>query len=91
LSLKLTPLVIERIERSTCVVTSQDAKSKEGPSILSARHGDRNEHGTTQDMPLAMRKRTLDLLTNYSFHLSNSYATCTPETDYVAVSEAVGL
>ncbi len=56
-----TPLVTERSVKAEGVVVSQDAKSKEGPSIRSARHGDRNEHGTAQDVWLGMVEHTSDI------------------------------
>src|SRR5712692_4776647 len=51
-----TPLLVERGEKSPGGEVCQDAKSKEGPSILSARHADSNEHGTAQDVSLRMEK-----------------------------------
>jgi hypothetical protein len=56
-----TPLLVERGEKSPGVVISQDAKSKEGPSIPSARYGDRNEHGTAQDVSLGMTEHISDI------------------------------
>jgi putative transposase len=45
-----TPLPrVERVEKSTGVLLSQDAKRTEEPSALRARHGGRNEHGTAQE------------------------------------------
>jgi len=52
-----TPLVTERGTKVPGVVVSQDAKSKVGPSIRSAWHGDDNEHGTAQDVSLGMVER----------------------------------
>jgi putative transposase len=44
-----TPLPrVERVEKSTGVLRSQEVKRKEEPSSLRARHGGRNEHGTAQ-------------------------------------------
>ncbi|HEX6479070.1 MAG TPA: transposase [Ktedonobacteraceae bacterium] len=44
-----TPLPrVERVEKSTGVLLSQEAKRKEEPSTLRAGHGGRNEHGTAQ-------------------------------------------
>ena len=44
-----TPLPrVERVEKSTGVFLSQDAKRAEEPSSLQARHGGHNEHGTAQ-------------------------------------------
>ena len=44
-----TPLPrVERVEKSTGVLLSQEVKRKEEPSSLRARHGGRNEHGTAQ-------------------------------------------
>ena len=57
-----TPLARERAEKSAGVVTSQDAKGKEEPSIPQAGHGETNEHGTAQDVSLRMEKCTSDIL-----------------------------
>jgi transposase len=44
-----TPLPrVERVEKSTGVLLSQEVKRKEEPSSLRARHGGWNEHGTAQ-------------------------------------------
>lgn len=44
-----TPLPrVERVEKSTGVLLSQEVERKEEPSSLRARHGGRNEHGTAQ-------------------------------------------
>lgn len=44
-----TPLLrVERVEKSTGVLLSQEVKCKEEPSTLRARRGGRNEHGTAQ-------------------------------------------
>ncbi len=51
----------ERVAKATGVVVSQDAESKEGPSILSARYGDRNGHGTAQDVRLGMAEHASDM------------------------------
>jgi putative transposase len=56
-----TPLETERVAKATGVVVSQDAESKEGPSILSARYGDRNGHGTAQDVRLGMAEHASDM------------------------------
>ena len=56
-----TPLRVERVSRDTGVVASQDAKCEEGPSIRSAGHGDKNEHGTAQDRPLRMDEHPSDI------------------------------
>jgi putative transposase len=40
------PLATERVSKDTGVALCQDAESKEGPSILSARHAESNGHGT---------------------------------------------
>ena len=56
-----TPLLAERVEKSTGVAVCQDAKGEEEPSILLARHADGNEHGTAQDVWLGMAKRTSDI------------------------------
>ena len=56
-----TSLGTERVEKSTGVVICQEAKSKEGPSILPARHADDNEHGTAHDVGLGMAKHTSDI------------------------------
>jgi putative transposase len=56
-----TPLAIERGEKSPGVVVCQDAKREEGPSILQARHADRNEHGTAQDMLFRMDEHMSDI------------------------------
>jgi len=55
------PLFAERGEKSPGVVSSQDVKSKRGPSILPARHGDNNEHGTAQDGLLRMDEHPSDI------------------------------
>src|SRR5260370_9069364 len=56
-----TPLRVERVSRDTGVVASQDAKCEEGPSIRSAGHVDKNEHGTAQDRPLSMDEHPSDI------------------------------
>jgi putative transposase len=56
-----TPLVTERGTKVPGGVVSQDAKSKEGPSIRSAWHGDDNEHGTAHDVWLGMAEHTSDI------------------------------
>jgi putative transposase len=56
-----TPLSTERVAKARGVVVSQEAKSKEGPSILPARHGDSNEHGTAQDVSLRMVEHISDI------------------------------
>jgi putative transposase len=56
-----TPLATERVAKATGGVVSQDAKSKAGPSIRSAWHGDDNEHGTAQGVWLGMAERTSDI------------------------------
>jgi putative transposase len=56
-----TPLATERRTKVPGVVVSQDAKSKEGPSIRSAWHGDDNEHGTAQGVWLGMAEHTSDI------------------------------
>jgi transposase len=44
-----TPLPrVERVEKSTGALLSQEVKREEEPSSLRARHGERNEHGTAQ-------------------------------------------
>ncbi len=45
-----------RVEQSTGVVLSQDAKRKKGPSLPDARHGDNNAHGTAQEGLLWMEE-----------------------------------
>ncbi len=54
----LTPLATERVSKDTGVVCSHEAKGEEGPSILLARHGVSNEHGTAQDVLLGMARQT---------------------------------
>jgi putative transposase len=57
-----TPLVAERVEQSTGVVISQDAKSVgTRPSNGSARHGDHNEHGTAQETGMRMVEPVSDI------------------------------
>jgi len=57
-----THLVAERAEKSAGVVISQDAESvRSRPSTGSARHGDRNEHGTAQDGLLRMDEHPSDI------------------------------
>ena len=56
-----TPLLAERVSKGTGVAVCQDAKCEEGPSILPARHADRNEHGTAQGVSLGMEKHTSDI------------------------------
>jgi putative transposase len=56
-----TPLATERGTKVPGVVVSQDAKSKEGPSLRSAWHGDDNEHGTAQGVWLGMAEHTSDV------------------------------
>ena len=51
------PLRVERGEKSPGVAVCQDAKSEEGSSHPQARHADRNEHGTAQDVSLGMAER----------------------------------
>ena len=46
-----------RVEKSTGVALSQEAKRKKGPSISDARHGDDNAHGTAQEGTLWMDER----------------------------------
>jgi len=46
-----------RVEKSTGVVLSQDAKGKKGPSLSDAWHGDDNAHGTAQEGTLWMDER----------------------------------
>jgi len=55
------PLRAERVSKGTGVEVCQEAKSKEEPSSLQARHADRDEHGTAQDVLLGMEKRTSDI------------------------------
>jgi putative transposase len=57
----LTPLAIERGEKSPGVAVCQDAKSEEGPSMLQTRHADRNEHGTAQDVLFRMDEHMSDI------------------------------
>ena len=56
-----TPLARERGEKSPGVEVCQDAKSEEGPSLLQARHADRNEHGTAQDVLFRMDEHMSDI------------------------------
>ena len=56
-----TPLATERGTKVPGVVGSQDAKSKEGPSIRPAWHGDDNEHGIAQGVSLGMAEHTSDI------------------------------
>src|SRR6266566_10035557 len=56
-----TPLARERVSKDAGVVVSQDAKSKEEPSIPLVRHGDRNEHGTAQDVLLRMDEHASEI------------------------------
>jgi len=46
-----------RVEKSTGVALSQEAKSKKGPSLSDARHGDGTAHGTAQEGTLWMDER----------------------------------
>jgi hypothetical protein len=46
-----------RVVKATGVVICQDAKREEGPSILPARHADRQEQGTAQGGTLWMDER----------------------------------
>ena len=55
------PLRAERVSKGTGVEVCQEAKSKEEPSSLQARHADRNEHGTAQDVSLGMEKHASDI------------------------------
>jgi len=56
-----TPLLVERVSRDTGGVVCQEAKSKEEPSIPSARYADRKEHGTAQDVSLRMDRHASDI------------------------------
>src|SRR5258706_7128530 len=56
-----TPLARERVSKDAGVVVSQDAKSKEEPSLPLVRHGDRNEHGTAQDVWLRMDEHASEI------------------------------
>jgi len=49
------------VSKGTGVAVCQEAKSKEEPSILHARHADSNEHGTAQDGSLGMAERLSDI------------------------------
>lgn len=57
----LTPLLGERVSKDTGVVVSQEAKSKEEPSLPPVWHGDTNEHGTAQDGLLRMDEHPSDI------------------------------
>src|SRR6266568_4130470 len=46
-----------RVKKFTGVALSQEAKSKKGPSLSDARHGDDNAHGTAQEGTLWMDER----------------------------------
>ena len=56
-----TPLARERVAKATGVAVCQDAKGKEEPSILLARHADGHEHGTAHDVWLGMAAHTSDI------------------------------
>ena len=49
-----TPLRAKREPKGSGVVVSQEVKSRNRPSIQSARHGDSNEHGTAQQTETRM-------------------------------------
>jgi hypothetical protein len=54
-------LLVEGAEKSAGVVVCHDAKCEEEPSLPPARHADRNEHGTAQDVSLGMAERISDI------------------------------
>ena len=56
-----TPLRVERAEKSAGVAVCQDAKCEEEPSLPPARHADRNEHGTAQDVLFRMDEHISDI------------------------------
>jgi len=64
-----TTLLAERNEKSSGVLICQDAKREEKPSFSPARHADRNEHGTAQDVLLGMAKYTSDIPCQLRFSL----------------------
>ena len=49
-----TPLLAKREPKGSGVGLPQDAKSRNRPSLQSARHGDSNEHGTAQETGMRM-------------------------------------
>jgi hypothetical protein len=55
------PLATERGMKVPGVAVCQAAKSEEGPSMLQARHADRNEHGTAQETEVWMDASVLDI------------------------------
>jgi hypothetical protein len=56
-----TPLVTERESKDSGVVFSQDAKNEQGPSLLLARHGEHNAHGTAHEVWPGMAMPTSDI------------------------------
>jgi len=56
-----TPLLVEGAEKSAGVVVCQDTKCEEEPSLPPARHADRNEHGTAQDVLFKMDEHISDI------------------------------
>ncbi len=56
-----TPPLVEGAEKSAGVAVCQDAKSEEEPSLPEARHADRNEHGTAQDVLFRMDEHMSDI------------------------------
>ena len=56
-----TPLLVEGAEKSAGVAVCQDAKCEEEPSLPEARHADRNEHGTAQDVLFRMDEHMSDI------------------------------
>ena len=61
------PLATERVSKDTGVALCQDAESKEGPSILSARHTESNGHGTAQEGMLRMEEHPSAIPTQLRF------------------------
>jgi putative transposase len=55
------PLFVEEAEKSAGVAVCQDAKREEEPSLPPARHADRNEHGTAQDVLFRMDEHMSDI------------------------------
>ena len=75
-------LYAERAEQSAGVVISQDAKSVgTQPSTGSARHGDRNEHGTAQGVSLGWRD-THQIFPANTVHFESWLRDISQETDY---------
>jgi hypothetical protein len=82
----------EREEQSSGVVPLQESKVEVvGHPSLSTGHESSNGHGTAQDSPSGMAEPVHDITDPLHCPPSGGYATITQGSDYVGVSEAVGL